>query len=637
MADSLQRQIRRLEDLSRLQRRFTSDVSHELRTPLTTDPDGGGVPATPAATTSRRSWPARPSCCTTELDRFESLLGDLLEISRYDAGAAHLESEPADIRGVVASAVEAHADARRTARQRGASSSSPTSPVLVDMDARRVERILRNLLGNALDHGEGKPVVITIGYDDDAVAVTVRDHGVGLRPGRGRRWSSTASGAATRPAAGSPAAPVSGWRSRLEDARLHDGWLQAWGERGRGAQFRLTLPRHAGPHADALAAAARPRRGRRGRRLKSTRPKVPPAAAVLAVRRSCCSPGCTGVPADSSPPVIKPVPIAGEQPPAAPGDHPAPGAPPNDARRATSSPRTALEPASSTSAPVVPHAGRAQPLDRHHRHRRQPTTWSELLPTTAVDRRRHGAPGGRHRRPDGRVYTPAAAGRSGVASRRRLSPTRARRSTASTASTILQNGLLLTTASVRAGYNARSPALLLRLATDAPGPGPRWSRLTARRSRGLVALIAQLALGAHRVRLRRRDTLPSRATAPFRMTVSSGSNEGYPTEDRAPRLSARWHADRLNLLAAQVAHTLVPLARGASDEDHRRRHVQSPIPAAQGPISRPTGVTGTPFLAAPNRPRTCTTCATGASTAENGDELSGTGQHGSYFLNSPSR
>ena len=51
------------------------------------------------------------------------------------------------------------------------------------MDARRVERILRNLLGNALDHGEGRPVVVTIGRDDDAVAITVRDHGVGLRPG----------------------------------------------------------------------------------------------------------------------------------------------------------------------------------------------------------------------------------------------------------------------------------------------------------------------------------------------------------------------------------------------------------------------------------------------------------------------
>src|SRR5581483_12207340 len=181
MAGSLQRQIRRLEDLSRLQRRFTSDVSHELRTPLTTI-----RMASELLHGNREAFApelARSSeLLQAELDRFEGLLGDLLEISRYDAGAAHLESEPGDIRAVVATAVEA-------TRVLAAPQASevvvvqPQRPVLVDIDSRRVERILRNLLGNALDHGDGKPVVVTVGYDADAVAVTVRDHGVGLRPG----------------------------------------------------------------------------------------------------------------------------------------------------------------------------------------------------------------------------------------------------------------------------------------------------------------------------------------------------------------------------------------------------------------------------------------------------------------------
>jgi two-component system sensor histidine kinase MtrB len=243
MADSLQRQIRRLEDLSRVQRRFTSDVSHELRTPLTTV-----RMAAEFLHSSRTDFQPEVSRAAellhTELDRFESLLGDLLEISRYDAGVASLESEPADIRGIVAATVDAY----RVLAQRHGSElvvQAPDVPVTVDMDSRRVERILRNLVGNALDHGEGKPVVITIGYDSDAVAVTVRDHGLGLRPGQAalvfnRFWRGDPSRSRLTGGTGL------GLAISLEDARLHDGWLQAWGERGRGAQFRLTLPRRAG-------------------------------------------------------------------------------------------------------------------------------------------------------------------------------------------------------------------------------------------------------------------------------------------------------------------------------------------------------------------------------------------------------
>ncbi len=243
MADSLQRQIRRLEDLSRLQRRFTSDVSHELRTPLTTI-----RMAAEYLHASRSDFPpelARSAeLLNTELDRFEALLADLLEISRHDAGAAQLESEPTDLRLVVAATVEAN---RLLAARHGSELvvSQPDEPVSVDMDPRRVERILRNLLGNALDHGEGKPVIITVGCDDDAVAITVRDHGIGLRPGEAglvfnRFWRGDTSRSRLTGGTGL------GLSISLEDARLHDGWLQAWGERGRGAQFRLTLPRHAG-------------------------------------------------------------------------------------------------------------------------------------------------------------------------------------------------------------------------------------------------------------------------------------------------------------------------------------------------------------------------------------------------------
>jgi two-component system, OmpR family, sensor histidine kinase MtrB len=243
MAGSLQRQIRRLEELSRLQRRFTSDVSHELRTPLTTIRMAGEL-----LHSQREAFPpelARSAeLLQTELDRFEALLADLLEISRYDAGVAHLEMEVTDLCGVAATAIDA---SQVLAKRQGSEIilHAPAQTVPVTMDARRVERILRNLLCNALDHGDGQPVVVTISADDHSAAVTVRDYGVGLRAGEAglvfnRFWRGDPSRSRLTGGTGL------GLAISLEDARLHGGWLQAWGERGVGAQFRLTLPRNAG-------------------------------------------------------------------------------------------------------------------------------------------------------------------------------------------------------------------------------------------------------------------------------------------------------------------------------------------------------------------------------------------------------
>jgi two-component system sensor histidine kinase MtrB len=243
MATSLQQQIQRLENLSRLQQRFTSDVSHELRTPLTTI-----RMASELLYSSRADFePAlarSAELLANELDRFENLLGDLLEISRYDAGAAHLELERLDVVGILERSVTA---SQPLARRHGAQLLALVDgePVVAEVDARRVERILRNLIGNALDHAEGKPVEVRIGADDDTVAITVRDYGIGLKPGEAglvfnRFWRGDPSRSRLTGGTGL------GLAISLEDALLHNGWLQAWGERNRGAVFRLTLPRTAG-------------------------------------------------------------------------------------------------------------------------------------------------------------------------------------------------------------------------------------------------------------------------------------------------------------------------------------------------------------------------------------------------------
>lgn len=243
MADSLQQQIRQLEDLSRVQQRFVSDVSHELRTPLTTIRMAGDL-----IHESRQDFD--PSVARSaellhnEIDRFESLLSDLLEISRFDAGAAALDVEATDLRDTILRTVEA--TAALAARRGSRLEVIPTDgPCVAEIDPRRVERILRNLVANAFEYGEGRPVTVRLGINAKAVAVSVRDAGVGLRPGEAalvfnRFWRSDPARARTTGGTGL------GLAISREDARLHGGWLHAWGEPGAGSCFRLTLPRHAG-------------------------------------------------------------------------------------------------------------------------------------------------------------------------------------------------------------------------------------------------------------------------------------------------------------------------------------------------------------------------------------------------------
>jgi two-component system, OmpR family, sensor histidine kinase MtrB len=242
MAVSLERQILQLEDLSRVQQRFVSDVSHELRTPLTT------IRMAAELLHDRRSDfdPAvarSAELLHDQLDRFEELLADLLEVSRFDAGAARLEPEPTEVGALVTRVVEG---LRPLAERKGCELVVESDrPALAEVETRRVERIVRNLVANAVEHGEGRPVSVRVSSDETAVAVGVRDLGVGLRPHEvrmvfNRFWR--ADPARARQTGGTGL----GLAISLEDAHLHGGWLQAWGTPGGGAHFRLTLPRQAG-------------------------------------------------------------------------------------------------------------------------------------------------------------------------------------------------------------------------------------------------------------------------------------------------------------------------------------------------------------------------------------------------------
>lgn len=243
MAGNLQEKIQELEELSKLQRQFVSDVSHELRTPLTTIRMAGDLlfdDREELDPSQRRSVELLQS----QVERFEELLADLLEISRHDAGAATLGTESADIRDSVMQAV---GDAEQIAERRGIKVvlRLPAEPCVAEFDTRRINRILRNLVVNAIEHSEGRDVVVAAAGDRDAIAVAVRDYGVGLKEGEehlcfDRFWRADYSRVRTTGGTGL------GLSIAKEDATLHGGWLQAWGLPGQGSQFRLSLPRRSG-------------------------------------------------------------------------------------------------------------------------------------------------------------------------------------------------------------------------------------------------------------------------------------------------------------------------------------------------------------------------------------------------------
>ncbi|APH44592.1 two-component sensor histidine kinase [Microbacterium sp. 1.5R] len=240
MADSIESQIKELGELSLVQQRFVSDVSHELRTPLTT------IRLAADMLNDQREEFDPTTARTTELlhtqvQRFETLLSDLLEISRYDAGSVQLELEATSLAHLAEDIIE---QMRPLADDRGSELRlfAPGGYSPVDMDPRRVRRVLRNLIGNAIEHGEGRPIVVTVDSNQHAVAAGVRDFGLGMDPADAERvfdrfWRADPSRQRTLGGTGL------GLSIALGDATLHGGSLAVWSELGVGTNFVLTLPR----------------------------------------------------------------------------------------------------------------------------------------------------------------------------------------------------------------------------------------------------------------------------------------------------------------------------------------------------------------------------------------------------------
>jgi two-component system sensor histidine kinase MtrB len=241
MTDNLAQKIGELEHVGSLQARFVSDVSHELRTPLATvrmaadyiHAARAGLPpdAQRAAVLLER-----------ELERFENLLEDLLEISRFDAGVINLEPVEVDLSGLLDEVVDAldpiaHGRKVDVALEVDRSQGQP----LVAADPRRLDRVFSNLVKNAIEHTVEGGVRIWVGRRARDVVVTVADEGEGI-PAEDlphifeRFYRADVHRARTLGGTGL------GLAIALENVNLHRGSIDVQSEVGQGSTFTVTLP-----------------------------------------------------------------------------------------------------------------------------------------------------------------------------------------------------------------------------------------------------------------------------------------------------------------------------------------------------------------------------------------------------------
>jgi signal transduction histidine kinase len=229
MADALEAKITALSEAQARERRFTSDVSHELRTPLTALVAEASLLAEQLDRMPDEA--RRPAeLLVNDVARLRDLVEDLMEISRLDAGEARVRKEPVDVGSLVTTAVHSRRWDDRVEIER--------EEVVVSTDPRRLERIVANLVGNALEHA-GRDVSVRVGKDGVAAFVEVTDQGPGIPPDRLPHVFERFYKADT-----SRAGPGSGLglAIALENARLLGGDLDVWSEVGRGTRFTLRLP-----------------------------------------------------------------------------------------------------------------------------------------------------------------------------------------------------------------------------------------------------------------------------------------------------------------------------------------------------------------------------------------------------------
>ena len=228
MADALEEKIAALSAAQARERRFTADVAHELRTPLAAlvgEASLLGEHLDRMPPESRR--PAE--LLISDVGRLRSLVEDLMEISRLDAGAEAVHNEPVDLGTLTAAIVRARGWDGRVRLEAGETA--------IETDPRRVERILSNLIGNALEHG-GDHADVRVGRENARAFVEIADHGPGIPPEHLQHlFERFYKADPSRSGRGSGL----GLAIAQENARLLGGAIEVSSETGRGSRFTLRL------------------------------------------------------------------------------------------------------------------------------------------------------------------------------------------------------------------------------------------------------------------------------------------------------------------------------------------------------------------------------------------------------------
>ncbi len=229
MADALEAKITELSEAQARERRFTADVAHELRTPLTAIVNEASLLAEHIERMPAEAQ--RPAELLVEdVKRLRDLVEELMEISRLDAGTLPLRPEPIDLGSLVGSAVRARGWEDRV--------QIDADEVVLTSDPRRVERIVANLIGNALEHG-GRDVSVRVGADGLGAFVEVADRGPGIaREDLPHLFERFYKADPARTGRGTGL----GLAIALENARLLGGDVDVWSETGVGSRFTLRLP-----------------------------------------------------------------------------------------------------------------------------------------------------------------------------------------------------------------------------------------------------------------------------------------------------------------------------------------------------------------------------------------------------------
>ena len=228
MAEALEEKIAALSAAQARERRFTADVAHELRTPLAALVGEASLLSEHVDRMPPES--RRPAeLLISDVGRLRALVEDLMEISRLDAGAEAVHNEPVDLATLTAAIVRARGwdgrirlDADETA---------------IETDPRRVERILSNLIGNALEHG-GDTADVRVGRENERAFVEITDHGRGIPPEHlPHLFERFYKADPSRSGRGSGL----GLAIAHENARLLGGAIEVWSEPGTGSRFTLRL------------------------------------------------------------------------------------------------------------------------------------------------------------------------------------------------------------------------------------------------------------------------------------------------------------------------------------------------------------------------------------------------------------